>query len=318
MMLASNPLEEVLDQPWRLHGQVVPWLSNQIASIIIVGLLLMIVLPLLTRRHRGLVPHGGYRLVEMFLLFVREQIANKAMGPLARAWTPFLATLLAFLLGLNLFGLIPLKGLTIAAGLRDTPVGGAATGSIYVTGALASLSFLLVMLTSYWQSVNILWKGPAHGHGQEKPGHSGHPVRAGANVILAVAQALQRRAWPLPVALLAGVLVWLNRFVPPVSGVIGLVLWPVLLVLEMLGYVTRCFALCIRLFANMISGHILIAVLLLLASQGTGFALLYASLPAGLGVLAILALEVLVALIHAYIFTFLSALFIGLAANPQH
>ena len=40
--------------------------------------------------------------------------------------------------------------------------------------------------------------------------------------------------------------------------------------------------------------------------------------PSGLGLLAVMVLELLVAVIQAYIFTFLTALFIGLATSPQH
>jgi F-type H+-transporting ATPase subunit a len=77
-------------------------------------------------------------------------------------------------------------------------------------------------------------------------------------------------------------------------------------------------ALCIRLFANMTAGHLVLFVILGMAAGGRGWGLLYVSIPGGLGAMAMLVLELLVAVIQAYVFTFLSAIFIGMAVNPQH
>lgn len=320
MMLASeDPLEFVIDKAWPCG-----WFSSQIAMMVLVGLILMVALPLIVRgQKKELVPRGPYRLVEAFVLLVRDRIAAPAMGPLAAAFTPFLCTLMAFLLLVNLFGLIPLGELFNAAGLQKYPVGGAATGSIFVTGALACMTLVMIVGTSFTTVVRRLAWGEQGGHGEHEHAQEGHEaahhtVPAGANIFLAAANAIQSRRWPVVLAVPLAVVVWLNSFVPPLSGAMGLVLWPMLLALELLGYVIRCFALAIRLFANMVSGHILLGVLIIMASAGAGWALLYASLPLGLGTVAIMMLEVLVALLHAYIFTFLSALFIGMAANPQH
>lgn len=322
MLLASeNPLEFVIDKAWPCG-----WFSSQIAVMVLVGLVLMVTLPLIVRRQKGLVPRGAYRLAEAFVLLVRDRIAAPAMGPLATAFTPFLCTLMAFLLLVNLFGLIPLGELFKMIGLENYPVGGAATGSIYVTGALACMTLVMIVGTSFTTVVRRLaWPAKAahadhsHDHGSADAGHDAghHTVPAGANIFLAAANAIEARHWPVALALPLAVVVWLNSFVPPLPGAMGLVLWPMLLALELLGYVIRCFALAIRLFANMVSGHILLGVLIIMAAACTGWALL-AAIPLGLGTVAIMMLEVLVALLHAYIFTFLSALFIGMAANPQH
>ena len=98
-----------------------------------------------------------------------------------------------------------------------------------------------------------------------------------------------------------------------------LVLAPLLVPVEIIGLVAKTFALAVRLFANMMAGHILLGVLvgLVLAAGtalGTGAGL-------GIGVLvvagavAISMLEVLVALLQAFIFSFLTALFIGMSVN---
>jgi F-type H+-transporting ATPase subunit a len=92
-------------------------------------------------------------------------------------------------------------------------------------------------------------------------------------------------------------------------------------VLEMFGVAVKCVALSIRLFANMIAGHILLAVLLsFIAMAGATSAIMGFSVavPVVLGSVAIMLLEVFVAFLQAFIFTFLSAVFIGLAVNIHH
>jgi F-type H+-transporting ATPase subunit a len=92
--------------------------------------------------------------------------------------------------------------------------------------------------------------------------------------------------------------------------------WPVLIMLvpiEMVGVVIKCVALTIRLFANMLAGHIVISALIgLVVTFG-----LWALPAAGLAV-GIYLLKILVAFLQAYIFTLLSALFIGQIYHPAH
>lgn len=97
----------------------------------------------------------------------------------------------------------------------------------------------------------------------------------------------------------------------------GLPTWllPIMFVVEVLGLFTKPFALAIRLFANMSAGHIVILALL-----GLIFILkTYFVIPVSIGfALFIYLLEILVALIQAYIFTMLSSLFIGMAVHQDH
>lgn len=93
--------------------------------------------------------------------------------------------------------------------------------------------------------------------------------------------------------------------------------------LEMIGVVVKCFALAVRLFANMVAGHILLAIMVgFIGMAGAAHALLgvLVAVPVVLGSVAITLMELFVALLQAYIFTFLSAVFIGLAVNihPEH
>jgi len=97
----------------------------------------------------------------------------------------------------------------------------------------------------------------------------------------------------------------------------GIPFWlvPIMFVVELLGLFTKPFALAIRLFANMTAGHIVILALL-----GLIFILrTYFVVPVSISfALFIYLLEILVALIQAYIFTMLSSLFIGMAYHQEH
>jgi F-type H+-transporting ATPase subunit a len=106
--------------------------------------------------------------------------------------------------------------------------------------------------------------------------------------------------------------------VPP-----GLPMWllPIMIPVEILSMFTKPFALMVRLFANMLAGHMVITALLMLiplvaqVSQFLGVAMI----PISLGLaLFIMILEVLVAFIQAYIFTLLTAIFIGMYVHPAH
>lgn len=91
---------------------------------------------------------------------------------------------------------------------------------------------------------------------------------------------------------------------------------PLMPIIEIIGIFTKPFSLMVRLFANIMAGHIMIlgvvAVIFLTASMGV-------ALNSGLSVIAVLfgvfmdVLELLVAFLQAYVFTMLSAVFIGLS-----
>jgi F-type H+-transporting ATPase subunit a len=103
----------------------------------------------------------------------------------------------------------------------------------------------------------------------------------------------------------------------------GLPLWllPIMIPVELLAMFTRPFALMIRLFANMLAGHMVIASLLLLIPlmASINFAFGVGMVPISLVLaLFIMMLEILVAFIQAYIFTLLTSIFIGMNAHPAH
>jgi F-type H+-transporting ATPase subunit a len=96
---------------------------------------------------------------------------------------------------------------------------------------------------------------------------------------------------------------------------------PLLVPVEIIGLIAKVFALAVRLFANMIAGHILLAVLLsfILAAgaKSTGLGLTVGALVV-LGSVAINFLELFVAFLQAFIFTFLTTLFIGMSVVFHH
>jgi len=104
----------------------------------------------------------------------------------------------------------------------------------------------------------------------------------------------------------------LQNFIPH-----GIPAWllPIMIPVEIMGQFTRPFALCIRLFANMTAGHIVILSFLsmifilksIFISPISVFFALFISL-----------LELFVAFLQAYIFTMLTSLFIGMSIHPQH
>ena len=106
--------------------------------------------------------------------------------------------------------------------------------------------------------------------------------------------------------------------VPP-----GLPLWllPIMIPVEIISMFTKPFALMIRLFANMLAGHMVITTLLLLVPLMSAVSTFFgvSMIPVSLLLsLFIMLLEVLVAFIQAYIFTLLTSIFIGMYAHPAH
>ncbi len=89
---------------------------------------------------------------------------------------------------------------------------------------------------------------------------------------------------------------------------------PVMIPVEIMGMFAKPFALCIRLFANMLAGHVVILSLIgLIFVMGV----IVAPVSVGFGIFMYL-LELLVALLQAYIFTMLTSLFIGLLVASEH
>jgi len=88
--------------------------------------------------------------------------------------------------------------------------------------------------------------------------------------------------------------------------------------IEVLGLLIKHIVLAVRLFANMFAGHVVLAVILGFILLTYKSAFFYLVMPASIaGVVFLSLLELFVAFLQAYIFTFLSALFIGAAVHPH-
>lgn len=97
---------------------------------------------------------------------------------------------------------------------------------------------------------------------------------------------------------------------------------PLLVPIEIFGLLAKTFALAVRLFANMVAGHTVLAVLLgFILGIGSGFGLvagLGIAVPVVLGSVALSLLELFVAVLQAFIFTFLATLFLGMSTVFHH
>ena len=106
----------------------------------------------------------------------------------------------------------------------------------------------------------------------------------------------------------------------------GLPLWAafpligLIVAIEVLGHFIKAFVLAVRLFANMLGGHTVLAVILLFIPMARNAGALFypITLASVLGVLALSFLELFVAFLQAYIFVFLTSLFLGSALHPEH
>ncbi len=105
---------------------------------------------------------------------------------------------------------------------------------------------------------------------------------------------------------------WRHIFAAP-----GVPFWllPIMIPVEIIGMLSKPFALMVRLFANITAGHIIVLSLIALIFIFNSLAMAPVSL---IFVLFMDCLELLVAFLQAYVFTLLSALFIGIAVEDEH
>lgn len=104
---------------------------------------------------------------------------------------------------------------------------------------------------------------------------------------------------------------WKHIFLPDVP----FWLWPLMVVVEVVGVISKPFALMVRLFANMTAGHIIVLSLISLIFIFETLAIAPVSVAF---VIFMDVLELLVAFLQAFIFTLLTALFIGMAVEEHH
>ena len=231
------------------------------------------------------VPSGWMNVLEMIVKFVRDSIVQPNIGSkYTETWAPMILTFFFFILFANGIGLIPIFDLL---------------------GALNRFIFQVPASDDH-NIINALL-------------HGGVTATGNFNVTAALAvitfftiQIAGTRAH--------GFINHWKNLAPP-----GLA-WPVYIILipiEIIGMFVKPFALTMRLAANMTGGHIaMLAILSFMAifaemfnSAMTGIGLALFSVPLAT---AISGLEIIVVLVQAYVFTLLSAVFIGMAINVHH
>ena len=235
-------------EPFTVLGiQIDLSITNHVVMIWVASIFLFLLFTV-SFRKRSLVPTGIAALLEMMILFIRDEVAITNLGEEdGRKFTPLIGTFFFFVLTCNLMGLIP---------LFTTP-----TGNINITAAMALVT---------------LGAGQVFGimrHGFFK--HFKNLIPSG-----------------VPIALI-----------------------PLMFVIELMGLLAKHFALLMRLFANMVAGHIVIFAFLALIIIFKSF--IAAPFSVGFAIFVNF-LEILVAFIQAYVFTMLSTLFIGMSLHPEH
>ncbi len=293
LAVASDLLKHISDHPWpgcrvALWGMQVTLMSSGIFTLLLVAAALCAVLIPLARRWRT-VPAGGANALEVIVVFVRDQIARPALRDRAYRFLPFLLTLFVFIFAMNLVGLVPLD---YVGKLGGVDIGGTPTSILTVCAGLAAMTLLMIVSSGLRHTV-----------------HKWHTDRG----------------WPLWLCWVSSPALWVANLSPSVPGVAGAILRVPLSLLEFAGAVGKCFALVIRLFANMMSGHVLLGVLMMfVAEAGIAFTRTRAMDIGYIGPIVIIAtvlvsiLELVVAILQAYIFTFLAATFLGLYSEGEH
>jgi F-type H+-transporting ATPase subunit a len=231
----------------------------------------------------GPVPTGFMNALESVVVYVRDEMVRPNVGrKWVNTWTPLILTFFIFILAANAIGLIP----------------------VFDFVALVDYYLLHTAPDSFLKQVI----------------HGGTTATANFNVTAALAT-ITFGAIILAGTKAHGFIKHWKNLVPH-----GLA-WPLYILLipiEIMGMFVRPFALTMRLAANMTGGHIAILAILSFVFLFTEmFATAIAGIGVGLAVsvplaVGISALEVIVVLVQAYVFTLLTAVFIGMAIHVHH
>ena len=283
--VANSPISEPLIHLPRILG-IDFSVTKHVLMLWLVAATVFLVVSWMVRRYLKqdrLIPTGAMNGLEAMVEFVRDEIVQPNVGKKwVGTWAPLILTLFFFILGANAIGLIPVFDVI---GLVDHYV--------LQTGEHSFVKQLL---------------------------HGGTTATANFNVTAALATVT------FGAIILAGSLAhgfvkhWVNLVPHGLAWPIYILLIPI----EVMGMFVRPFALTMRLAANMTGGHIAILAILsfvflftemfgtALAGIGVGFAV---SVPLAA---LISMLEIIVVLVQAYVFTLLTAVFIGMAIHVHH
>jgi F-type H+-transporting ATPase subunit a len=293
-LAASNPVDHVVNQHYKsgtLFGMEGVWLwSSHVGTLILAGLLTILVLWWASTKIRtGPESQGTDRfittstfahVIEVICLYLRDTTVRPLLGARTDRFMPFLWTIFFFILFNNLLGLVPF--------LDITHIIDAVMGKHALTGLIGSTPTQNLFVTAVLALIAALVINFA---GIRELGVGGylHHLTAGT-------------PWYL---------------------------WPLMIPIEIMGTIIKPVALALRLFANMTAGHILVAVLFMFATSGLGMLAKASlggvvmggtiSLISIIAAIAIYFLELFVAFLQAFVFMFLTAVFISqLAHHDEH
>ena len=259
--------------------------TKHVFMLWVVAALVFLIVTVTVRRYLRqdrLVPSGFMNALESVVEFIRDSVARPSVGDKwTNTWTPLLLTLFVFILCANAIGMIPV--------------------------------FEVLGLLNHW----VL-----HASEESFVGlllHGGSTATANFNVTAALAMISFFAIIVAGSRAHGAVQHWKNLVPHGVSPALAVALIPI----EILGMLVRPFALTMRLAANMTGGHIAILAILSFvfiftdmagAAVGIGVGLAF-SVPLAVGISA---LELIVILVQAYVFTLLTAVFIGMAIHTHH
>ena len=282
--VANSPIDHPLIHLPTIAGIDFSVTKHVLMLWIVAGVVFLLVTSLVRRylRQDRLVPSGFMNALETVVEFIRDSVARPAVGDKwVTVWTPLLLTLFLFILFANAIGMIPIFEVLALAN--------------HYIFHLPEESFL-VQLT-----------------------HGGTTATSNFNVTAALAVISFFAIIVAGSKAHGAVGHWKNLVPHGVSPALAVALIPI----EILGMLVRPFALTMRLAANMTGGHIAILAILSfvfifteMAGQAVGMGIgLAFSVPLAVGISA---LEIIVILVQAYVFTLLTAVFIGMAIHAHH
>jgi len=259
--------------------------TKHVLMLWIVASVLFLVITVTVRkflRQDRPVPAGFMTVIEIIVEFVRDSIVEPNVGrKWTRTWTPVLLTLGLFILTANLIGIIPIFDVV---GLVNHAV------------HTPEESFFAQVV------------------------HGGATVTGNFNVTAALATI------SFFLIIIAGARAhgFVKHFRNLVPGGVPVFVYPILIPIEIMGMFVRPFALMARLAANMTGGHIallaIISFVFIFAQQFSavvGIAVgAFLSVPLAVGISALEAIVVVP--VQAYVFTLLTAVFIGMAIHAHH
>ncbi len=295
-LAADNPVTHVLPQAWKvgdLFGMHGVWLwSSHVGNLILSGLLTVLILwwaagkiatgPEALGHDRYVTRNPFAHMIEVILVYLRDNTAAPLLGSRTNTFMPLLWTFFFFILINNILGLVPITDLLhIADHFAAEP------GEHIFSGLLGATATQNIFVTG----------------------------------MLALIAALAINIAGIRELGLGGYLKHLTAGTP-------WYLWPLMIPIEIMGTIIKPVALALRLFANMTAGHILVAVLFMFAVQGIGmlsgggFGVV---LGGGIGLVSVIAaiaiyfLEIFVAFLQAFVFMFLTTVFISqLSHHGEH